>query len=88
MPAEKQSFGPGLLFSFSRHRKEIADAPERQGSCAILQFLSLSLPFSFPPVFIFITAAKNFLCFLPDKWSLEENAREFLRIISDSDIIT
>lgn len=60
MPAEKQSFGPGLLFFFC-HSKGIADAPERQESWAILQFLSLLLPFPFPVNLIFIMIAKHFL---------------------------
>lgn len=63
MPAEKHSFGPNLLF-FSCHRKEIADAPERQGSRVILRFLSLSSSSSFSTSVTIHNCKAFSLCFV------------------------
>lgn len=55
MSAEKPKVQARAYCFFPCHRNEIADAPGRQESWAILQYLSLSHSFAFPLVFISTT---------------------------------
>lgn len=73
IPAGKQSLGPGLLFStFLSHKRNYWCAGKTRVLC---NFINSQLAFLFPPVFIFISVAKNIrsaflelICSAPGVW--------------------